>query len=68
MKIAYFKVNVALSCFSAPIFCAQRAETVESIEDGTRNKTPITFSTIPTAAASESPLRLAMIVIRIKEI
>ena len=40
-----------------------RAETVERSEDGTRNRIPISFSTIPTAAASFNPRWLANMVI-----
>ena len=47
------------------MFCAPNADTVESIEDGTRNRKLMIFSTIPTAAATLSPLRLAMIVMMI---
>ncbi len=60
---AYFSVLSALSYFLAPIFWADSADTVDSKDDGTRNRMPIIFSTIPTAAASLSPLRLAIIVI-----
>ena len=52
---AYRSVRMARSGLPAPIFCAPSAETVESIEDGIRNRKPITFSTIPTAAAAFSP-------------
>jgi len=37
------------------MFCAPKAETVESIDDGIKNKKPMIFSTMPTAAASVSP-------------
>ena len=47
----------------APIFCAPSADTVESIEDGTRKRKLIIFSTIPTAAAVSSPRLFAIIVI-----
>ena len=43
--------------------CAPRADTVESMDDGTRNKKLMIFSTMPTAAASVRPRRLAMTVI-----
>ena len=54
-------------CLPAPIFWAESAETDESIEDGTKNKIPIIFSTIPTAAESLSPRLFAIIVIIINE-
>ena len=52
----------------APMFWAPRADTVDSIEEGTRNKNPMIFSTIPTAAASVRPRRLAMMVMMMNEI
>jgi hypothetical protein len=51
----------------APIFCAPSAETVESIDDGMRKRKPMIFSTMPTAAASVRPRRLAMIVMMTNE-
>jgi hypothetical protein len=54
--------------FPAPMFWADRAETADSMEEGTRNTMPINFSTMPTAAASASPRRLAMMVITMKAI
>ena len=54
--VAYLSVFSALSGLPAPIFCADRADTAASIEDGTINRALITFSTIPTAAASVIPL------------
>ena len=48
------------------MFCAPSAETVESMDEGTRNTKLMNFSTMPTAAASVSPRRLAMIVIIMK--
>ena len=68
MAVAYHRVRRARRSFPAPIFWADRAETADSMEEGTRNTMPINFSTIPTAAASASPLRLAMIVMTIKAI
>ena len=65
--IAYFKVSTALSGFPAPKFCAPSAETVESIDDGMRKRKPMIFSTMPTAAASVRPRRLAMIVMMTNE-
>ncbi len=65
---AYFSVCAALSGLPAPIFCAPSADTVESIEDGTRKRKLMIFSTMPTAAASLKPRRFAMIVIMINAI
>ena len=50
------------------MFCAPKAETVDSMEEGTKNRKLMIFSTMPTAAASFSPRRLAMMVMMIKEI
>ena len=50
------------------MFWAARADTVDSIELGTRNTKLMTFSTMPTAAASSRPRPLAMTVISRKEI
>ena len=66
--IAYFRVDTALCGFPAPIFCAPIADTADSIDEGTKNTKPIIFSTMPTAAASVRPLRLAIAVISIKDI
>ena len=66
--MAQNRVCFARSGFPAPRFCAPSAETADSINDGTRNRKPMIFSTIPTAAASVSPRRLAMTVITMKEI
>ena len=49
--------------FPAPIACDEIVEMVESIDDGTKNKKEIIFSTIPTAAEISTPLLLAIIVI-----
>ena len=68
MAVAYFNICPALSCFFAPIFWADSADTADSIEDGTRKSIPISFSTIPTAAASFNPLWFANIVIIINAI
>lgn len=65
ISIAVYKVFAALSCLSAPIFCAASADTVASMEDGTINAALINFSTIPTAAAGFKPRWFAMIVITI---
>ncbi len=65
IKMAYRSVSLARPSFFAPMFCADKAETAESIVDGTKNTTPMIFSTIPTAAASTSPLRFAIIVMTI---
>ena len=65
--MAFINVCLARSCCPAPTFCADMAETVESIADGTIKSSPINFSTMPTAAASSSPRILAMMAIRIKE-
>ena len=51
----------------APAFWAARADTVDSMEDGTRNTKLMTFSTMPTAAASFRPRWLAMMVMRMKD-
>ena len=61
--VAYLSVFAALSYFPAPIFWAESADTVASIDDGIMNIALIIFSTIPTAAASSSPLWLAITVI-----
>ena len=61
-------VRLARAGLSAPIFCAPSAETVESIDEGTRNTKLMIFSTIPTAAASVRPRRLAITVMTIKAI
>ena len=53
---------------AAPIFCAPSAETVESMENGIRNRKLMIFSTMSTAAASARPRRLERMVITIKEI
>ena len=68
MVVAQASVWLARSCFPAPIFCAHRAETVDSIEDGTRKNRLIIFSTMPTAAASFKPRRLAIMVMTMKAI
>ena len=65
MQIAYFKAATACCGFPAPTFWAPKADTVESMDEGTKNKKLITFSTIPTAAASVRPLLFAIIVIMI---
>ena len=41
--------------YAAFLFCAETADTVASMDDGTRNNALITFSTTPTAAASFRP-------------
>ena len=63
INVAYFSVRAARSCLPAPIFWAESAETVASIDDGIMNIALIIFSTIPTAADVSSPLWLAIIVI-----
>ena len=60
--MAYHSVCSARRGLSAPMHCAPRADTVESMDDGTRNKKLMIFSTMPTAAASVRPRRLAMTV------
>ena len=65
IQMAYFKVAAARSGFPAPTFWAPKADTVDNMEDGTKNRKLITFSTIPTAAASVRPLLFAIIVIMI---
>ena len=67
-RIAYRRVFSARSGFPAPIFCAPNADTDDSIDDGTKNRKLMSFSTMPTAAASFRPRELAMTVITIKEI
>ena len=62
MAIAYHSVFFARSGFPAPRFCAPSADTVESIDEGTRNRKHIIFSTMPTAAESVRPRRFAMTV------
>ena len=52
----------------APTFWAPSADTVDSIEDGTRKMKLMIFSTMPTAAASVRPRRLAMTVMSKNEI
>ncbi len=59
--------TMAISLF-APMFCAPSAETVESMEEGTRNRKLMIFSTMPTVAASFNPRRLAMMVMTINAI
>lgn len=49
--MAQNRVCFARSGFPAPRFCAPSAETADSIDDGTRNRKPMIFSTIPTAAS-----------------
>ena len=68
MIVAYFRVCDARSCFPAPIFCAESAETVASMDEGMIKIALIIFSTIPTAAASFRPLWFAMTVMMIKAI
>ena len=57
--MAQNRVCFARSGFPAPRFCAPSAETADSIDDGTRNRKPMIFSTIPTAVigrrSSSSP-------------
>ena len=65
IPMEYYSVRTARSGFPAPIFCAPRTDTADSMEDGTRNKKLMIFSTIPTAAASLSPRRFAMLVMTI---
>ena len=55
IAVAYRSVFVARSILPAPMFCAETADTVASMDDGTRNNALITFSTTPTAAASFRP-------------
>ena len=64
----YRNVRRARSCLPAPIFCDASADIVDNIEDGTKNRIPMIFSTIPTAAASFNPRWLANIVIAINDI
>ena len=45
--------TMAISLF-APMFCAPSAETVESMEEGIKNRKLMIFSTMPTAADSLS--------------
>ena len=68
IAIEYFIVFLALSGFFAPMFCAAIAETVASIAEGTMNSSPMNFSTIPTAAASFSPLPFAITVMAMNAI
>lgn len=60
----YRSVAAARSWRPAPTSCAPSAETVDSIDDGTKNTKLMNFSTTPTAAASVRPRRFAMIVMR----
>ena len=57
--MAQNRVCFARSGFPAPRSCAPSAETADSIDDGTRNRKPMIFSTIPTAVigrrSSSSP-------------
>ena len=57
--MAQNRVCFARSGFPAPRLCAPSAETADSIDDGTRNRKPMIFSTIPTAVigrrSSSSP-------------
>ena len=50
------------------MFCAPMADTVESIDDRTRNRKLMSFSTMPTAAESVSPRRFAITVMRMNAI
>ncbi len=59
---AYRRVSTARRGFPAPMFCAPSADTVDSMEDGTRNRKLMIFSTMPTAAESFRPRLLAMMV------
>jgi len=68
MAMAYQRVCTARSGLPAPIFCAPSADAVDSMDEGTRNRKPITFSTMPTAAASVRPRWLTMTVMKIKAI
>ena len=65
---AYQRVLRARTILPAPIFCAPSAETVASMEDGTRKTKLMNFSTMPTAAASVSPRIFAMMVMTRKAI
>ena len=60
--MAYHSVCSARRGLPAPMHCAPSADTVESMDDGTRNRKLMIFSTMPTAAASVRPRRLAMTV------
>ena len=51
----------------APMFWAASADTVDSMVEGTRNRMPMIFSTMPTAAASFRPRRLANTVMARKD-
>ena len=68
IRIPIQRVCRARSCFPAPAFCAESTETADSMQDGTKNKMPIIFSTMPTAAALFNPLLFAIIVIIRNEI
>ena len=68
MPMPYRSVADARSWRPAPTSCAPSADTVESIDDGTRNTKLMNFSTTPTAAASVRPRRLAMTVMIKNEI
>ena len=63
IAMAHIRVFLARSGFPAPKFCAAKDETAASIEEGIKKNIPITFSTIPTAAASAKPLLFAKMVI-----
>ena len=68
MMMAYRRVWRARSGLPAPMFWAPSADTVDSMDDGTRNRKLMIFSTMPTAAASVRPRRLAMTVMTMKAI
>ena len=54
--------------YPAPAFWAATEETAADMAEGTRNRKQMIFSTMPTAAATLTPLALAMAVITRKEI
>lgn len=68
IKQPYCKVFAALLCMFVPMHWAQIAEIADSILDGTKNKKPMIFSTMPTAAAMLTPLEFAITVIIINDI
>ena len=49
------------------MFWAPSADTVDSMDDGTRKRKLMIFSTMPTAAASVRPRWLAMMVMVMKD-
>ena len=67
MAMAYRRILSTRSYLPAPMFWAPSADTVESMELGTRKRKLMIFSTMPTAAASVRPRWFAMMVMSMKD-